>query len=126
MMQNPNGPVGDSEYANARGSLDKDHTGAPGDDLFGKAPGVGMNDSGNNITAKVDERTSLLPDGAPRGEKVSNSAEGNPSKDEGGNGTFSSDSPNSNTPMTKFQIQLKREETVDRAFISAVKTLTQL
>ena len=62
------------------------------DDPFGKAPGI--NDSANNMTAKVDERTSLLPDGG----KVGNSAEGL----EPGSGSASDQ--DGNIPYTKYGI----------------------
>jgi len=69
-----------------RASLERGTGASPDDDVFGKAPGVGINDS-VNAPGKIDERTSLLPDGAPRGDKVTNSAEGNLSKDEAGTTT---------------------------------------
>ena len=51
------------------------------EDVFGKAPGP--NDSANLGAGRIDERTSLLPDGQPRADNV----EGNNSKDDGGNGS---------------------------------------
>ena len=110
-ITNPNGPQGDpSLLEDQRASQDNEKN----DDVFGKAPGI--NDSAN-MTGKVDERTSLLPDGAPRGDKVTNSAEGL-------DGNSSSNGETAGVALTKYGIQLKREETVDKAFISAVKTLT--
>ena len=102
--------------------------GSGDDDLFSK-PQVNSGDQSLNMSSKIDERTSLLPDGtrADKGVKqVGDEAGGNAKvapEENLGNGQTEE---LADQPMTRQQIHRLRAEVVDKALISAVKTLAVL
>ena len=89
------------------------------EDIFGKKVGSGSGDQSVNMSSKIDERTSLLPDGTV-GHGLKNRSADDGSSPSPNNAIFNEDE---DQPFTKHQIFLRREEMVDKAFISAVKTL---
>ena len=97
----------------------------------GKAPGSG--DRSLNMTSKVDERMSLLADGSKNVQSQENSqADKGPEDNAGLNGRVMPEDKLNNDgteeaearPVTKKDIFKRREEILDKALISAVKTLT--
>ena len=101
-------------------------SGRMGDDqeVFGKAPNSG--DASLNMSSKIDERTSLLPDGTRAIKKNDNLDESSSAKVDGEGRADGTASDDDSRPMSRSQIYTRREEVVDKALISAVKTLASL
>lgn len=97
-----------------------------GDDqeVFGKAPNSG--DASLNMSSKIDERTSLLPDGTRAIKKGENLDESSSAKVDGEGRADGTASDDDSRPMSRSEIYRRREEVVDKALISAVKTLASL
>ena len=100
--------------------------------MFGKAAESVGNQS--MASGKVDERTSLLPDGTTRGpDKGAADSAAKPDDKGAGSKLEEENDPKKedeeskeDQPLTHAQILKIREETIDSALISAVKTLAQL
>ena len=98
------------------------------DDLLGR---VGSADPNLNMSGKFDERQTLLPDGTRLDKNHDGLLDGqladriglNPDETQSAGQLAVDEDPDEPRPVTKRDIFKRREEILDKALISAVKTL---